>query len=78
MKVAISVPDPVFEAGERIAKRLKVTRSRLYTQALKAYVGRHGGQDITEQLNSVYAAGASKLDPVLEAMSLEVFRREPW
>jgi hypothetical protein len=78
MKVAISVPDPVFEAGERIAKRLKVTRSRLYTRALKAYVGRHGGQDITEQLNSIYAKDSSKLDPVLEAMSLEVLRREPW
>jgi predicted transcriptional regulator len=78
VKVAISVPDPVFEAGERIAKRLKVTRSRLYTRALKAYVGRHGRRDITEQLNSVYAGGASKLDPVLEALSLEVFRREPW
>jgi hypothetical protein len=78
MKVAISVPDPVFEAGERIAKRLKVTRSRLYTRALKAYVGRHGGRDITEQLNSVYAGGAGKLDSVLEALSLEVLRREPW
>ena len=78
MKVAISVPDPVFEDGERIAKRLKVTRSRLYTQALKAYVGRHGGRDITERLNSVHAGSSSKLDPLLEALSLEVLRREPW
>jgi predicted transcriptional regulator len=78
MKVAISVPDPVFEAGERVAKRLRVTRSRLYTRALKDYVGRHGGGDITERLNSVYAGGSSKLDPLLEALSLEVLRREPW
>ena len=78
MKVAVSVPDSVFEAGERVAKRLRVSRSNLYARALKAYVGRHGGQDITAQLNLVYAGQPSKVDPVLEALSLEVFRREPW
>jgi hypothetical protein len=78
MKVAVSVPDPVFEAGERVAKRLGVSRSHLYARALKAYVGRYGGQDITEQLNSVYAGQSSDLDAVIESLSLEVLKREPW
>jgi antitoxin MazE6 len=78
MKVAVSVPDSIFEAGDRIARRLGISRSRLYAQALKAYIGRKGGQDVTEQLNSVYAGRPSKLDPILEALSLEVLRREPW
>jgi len=81
MKVAVSVPDPVYEAAERTARRLKLSRSRLYSKALEAYVGLHGGRDITERLNAVYVKkrrDASRLDPVIEAMSLEILRRERW
>jgi metal-responsive CopG/Arc/MetJ family transcriptional regulator len=80
MKVAVSVPDRVFEAAERTARRLKVSRSRLYTRAVEAYVGVHGGRDITERLNAIYgtAKARSRMDPVMESMALEVLRREPW
>ena len=81
MKVSVSLPDRVFEAAERTARRLKVSRSRLYARALEAYVGLDGGKDITERLNAVYERmGPSPLrtDPLVEAMSLEVLRRESW
>jgi metal-responsive CopG/Arc/MetJ family transcriptional regulator len=81
MKVAVSLPDPVFEAAERTARRLRVSRSRLYARALEAYVGLHGGKDITERLNAVYARrgpSAPRTDPFIEAMSLEILRRQRW
>jgi hypothetical protein len=78
MKVAVSVPDTVFQAAERVSRRMRVSRSRLYAQAVEAYVKQHSGADITEQLNKVYAGNSSTLDPALEAASLEVLRRGQW
>lgn len=78
MKVAISVPDPVFEAAERVSKRMRISRSRLYARAIEEYVKRHGRDDITERLNKVYSKTFAELDPVVEGMALEVLRREKW
>jgi hypothetical protein len=78
MKVAVSVPDPVFQAAERVSQRMHISRSRLYATAVEAFVRRHSDEDVTEQLNKVYARASSKLDPALEAASLEALRRERW
>ncbi len=78
MKVAVSVPDTVFQAAERVSHRMRVSRSRLYAKAVEAYVKLHSEEDITEQLNKVYAGNSSTIGPALEAASLEVLRRERW
>ena len=78
MKVAVSVPDPIFQAAERVSRRMRVSRSRLYAKAVEAYVKQHGDDDITEQLNKVYAGSASTIDQALEAASIDVLRRETW
>jgi hypothetical protein len=80
MKTAISIPDPVFEAAERLAKRLGKSRSQLYSEAVAHYVEQHPSPGVTERLNEVLDAepGADRLDPVIEALQLEVLRRERW
>ena len=78
MKVAISIPDPVFKAAERVCKRLRISRSRLYAEAVEAFVKQNSGEDITRRLNDVYAKTSSRLDPAWEAASLEVLQREKW
>jgi hypothetical protein len=80
MKTAISIPDPVFEAAERLAKRLGKSRSQLYSEAVAHYVEQHPSSSVTERLNEVLAAEpeADRLDPVIEALQLEVLRRERW
>lgn len=78
MKVAISIPDRVFRAAERISKRMRISRSQLYARAVEAFVKTQAGDDITEQLNNVYSRNSSSLEPLLEAASLEVLRREEW
>ena len=68
MKTAVSLPDPIFQEAEQLAKRLRVPRSRLYATAIASFVKQHRRKGITEALNEVYAADAeqSKLDPVLQ------------
>lgn len=67
MKTAVSVPDPVFRAAEQLARRLRVSRSQLYSEALQSYVAEHERQGVTERLNEVYGSSSvkSELDPVL-------------
>ena len=78
MKVAVSVPDPVFQAAERVSRRMRISRSRFYAAAVEAYVRQHSEADITDQLNRVYADQRSTLEPALETATLEVLRRESW
>jgi metal-responsive CopG/Arc/MetJ family transcriptional regulator len=56
MKTAISVPDDVFAEAERLAKKLKKSRSQLYSHAIREYVARHSDDSVTEILNEVIEA----------------------
>ena len=44
MKTAISIPDDVFEVAERLARRTKKSRSRLFSDAIGEYVARHAAR----------------------------------
>src|SRR5262245_42454497 len=55
MKTAISIPDPIFREAERLARRLKKSRSQLYAEAMADYLRRHDPDAVTEALNRVCA-----------------------
>jgi metal-responsive CopG/Arc/MetJ family transcriptional regulator len=78
MKFAISVPDNIFKAGERMARDKGISRSELYAKALSAYLGEHGAEAITARLNAVYPAHDSRLDPALARAQLGVLADEAW
>ena len=54
MKTAISIPDPIFEAAEILARRLGISRSQLYSQAVDSLVEKYRYSGVTEQLDAVY------------------------
>ena len=68
MKTAISIPDPVFDAAERLSKRLGVSRSRLYTMALEKALESDPRRGVKEKLDAIYAVQDSRLDAGLAAM----------
>lgn len=78
MKVAISLPDPLFKAAERLASHAGKSRSQLYAEALARYLESNQGSAITAQLDVVYASEKGKLDPALSAAQSRVMRREAW
>jgi len=53
MKAAVSIPDQVFAEAERLARRLKKSRSELYSHALREYVARHCPEYVTENLDRI-------------------------
>ena len=78
MKVAVSIPDPVFKNAEELARKLKKPRSRLYAEALVSYIGSHDPKAITENLNEVYGRISSAVDPAFEKAQLETLPDETW
>jgi metal-responsive CopG/Arc/MetJ family transcriptional regulator len=60
MKTAVSIPDDVFEKGEKAARRLKMSRSELYARAVEAYVDAHTPDAITESWNAMLAEMTSE------------------
>jgi hypothetical protein len=51
MKTAVSIPDDVFQGAERLARRTKRSRSRLFSDALREYLARHPPEEVTEAMN---------------------------
>ncbi|MCP4381430.1 MAG: CopG family transcriptional regulator [Hyphomicrobiales bacterium] len=78
MKTAISIPDPVFDAADKLADRLGLSRSALYAQAVAELLERHRSFGVTERLNEVYAEVPSGMDPVLHRMQLASLPYEEW
>ena len=79
MKTAISLPDELFEAAERVARRLGLSRSELYQRALAKYLESQTDAAITAELNEVYSTrDNSRLDPVLDKLQRASLAREDW
>lgn len=78
MKTAVSIPDPIFKAAERVAKRLGISRSQLYARAVGEFVEAHVEERITHDLDAIYAEEESGLDEVLERLQAGSLPREEW
>jgi metal-responsive CopG/Arc/MetJ family transcriptional regulator len=78
MKVAVSIPDDLFESAEHLGKRLGLSRSRLYATAVAEFLAKHRGRKTTERLNAVYAAEDSRLDEAARKAQARSLDAEPW
>ncbi len=68
MKTAISIPDQIFSGAEDMARKLGISRSELYTKAIKDYLKKHDPDLVTQELNALYENEDSTLDKGLEEM----------
>ena len=78
MKVAVSVPDRIFEAAERLAKQRCVPRSQIFAEALSAYVESRSAEAITSKLNEIYGQEESAVDRGLAQAQFESLSHETW
>ena len=79
MKTAISIPDPLFRAADRLARRLGVSRSQVFQRAVSAYLKAHEDANVTDALNVIYDKDHDiGLDPLLERLQSASLAREKW
>jgi len=79
MRTAVSPPpDGVFQEAERLARRLKKSRSELYREALAAYLARHDPEATTEALNRVAEQIETAPEPPLAEANRRILERADW
>ena len=78
MKTAISIPDDVFVEAERLARRLKKSRSQLYAEAVAEYVARRSPDEITEAMNKVIDELGDEPDEFLAEATRRILERSEW
>ena len=78
VKTVVSVPDDVFAGAERLARRLKKSRSRPYSDALREYLARRTVENVTETLDSVVTDVGPPPDPFISAVARHRLRRVEW
>lgn len=80
MKTAVSIPDEVFAAAERLLSRLKLSRSKLYARALAEFVARHDDDQITVVMNeAVREAAVDDADNAFSRKaSTQAMQRAEW
>ena len=78
MKTAISIPDEIFEEAERLARRTRRTRSRLFTDALKEYLARWNPDKITAAMNAALAEVGAEQDRFSHSTARRDLERSEW
>lgn len=78
MKTAISIPDDVFANAERLARKLRKSRSQLYAEAVAEYLTRHDPEAITEAMNRVCEQVGPQSDPGVSAAARRILERTEW
>ena len=78
MKVAVSIPDPVFAQAEGLARRLKLPRSKLYARALDAYVASHDADRLTAAANALADELGDAPDPFVREAGRRALRHIEW
>ena len=78
MKIALSIPDAMFDSAETLGKRLGVSRSRLYATALADFVAKHQSRKVTARLDAVYATEDSRLDAAARRLQARSLPRDAW
>jgi metal-responsive CopG/Arc/MetJ family transcriptional regulator len=78
MKTAISIPDSIFRAAEKLAKRLGFSRSELYAKAVSEYLQKHRNDGVTKKLDEIYSKESSQLDPGIQALQSASIDEDEW
>jgi metal-responsive CopG/Arc/MetJ family transcriptional regulator len=78
MKVAVSIPDDIFAEAEALAKRLKTSRSDIFSRALGEFIGHHAPDRVTELMNDVVRDVGEEPDAFRVAASRRVLKNSEW
>jgi predicted transcriptional regulator len=78
MKTAVSIPDDIFQTAERLAHRMKKSRSALYSHALSEYVSRHSSDEATEAMNAALDEIGDSSDMFVTTAARKTLKRVEW
>lgn len=82
VKTAISLDEKLFDKVNKLANELHVSRSRLFTLAVKDYLKKQENQTLLAQLNDAYADHPDeeerKISSSMKSKHSKIMEQEPW
>ncbi|MBV8205378.1 MAG: ribbon-helix-helix protein, CopG family [Acidobacteria bacterium] len=78
MKTAVSIPDDLFDGAERLARRKRKSRSRLFADALREYLARHAPDQITDSMDQAIAEIGGGSDEFVSALAHRRLEQTEW
>ncbi|MFA6497924.1 MAG: ribbon-helix-helix domain-containing protein [Desulfurivibrionaceae bacterium] len=82
VKTAISLDEKLFDKVNKLANELHVSRSRLFTLAVKDYLKKQENQTLLAQLNDAYADHPDqeerKISSAMKSKHGKIMEQEPW
>ncbi|MGA7696597.1 MAG: ribbon-helix-helix protein, CopG family [Candidatus Sulfotelmatobacter sp.] len=78
MKTAVSIPNELFEVAERLARRTRKSRSRLFSDALREYVARRSPDKVTESMDHALSVVGEQTDPFITFASRRRLEQAEW
>lgn len=78
MKTAISVPEDVFQLSESLAKKLKVSRSKIFAMGVKKLAEEYDDDQITRKLDEFYVKEPAEIDPVVTKIAMMSLPKDEW
>ena len=78
MKTAISISDKLFKHVEETAHKLGISRSRLFSIAVKEFLRFHSEVSVTRNLDEIYEHESSSVDEPLQKMQAHSIAKEEW
>ena len=75
IKTAISIEKSLFTQANALARKMKVSRSRLFVLALEDFIREQENRDLLEKVNAVYADEPDESEKVLRRRMRQSYRR---
>ena len=72
------MPNDVFELSERLAKKLKVSRSKIFAMGVKKLGEEYDVDDIVAKINAVCEKVETSLDPLWKEKQSRILSKEKW
>lgn len=77
-KTAISVPPDIFLLSERLAKKLKISRSAVFAMGVRKLGEEHDEDDLIARINAVCAEVDTSIDPFWKELQGRTLPKDKW
>jgi metal-responsive CopG/Arc/MetJ family transcriptional regulator len=78
MRIVLSIPDKVYADAERLATELRISRSDLYSRAIREYVVRHSPDQLTKKMNRVLEKVGNDIDGFIHRAACRALEKVDW
>ena len=75
VKTAISIKESLFKEAETLARKMEISRSKLFSMALENFIKYHENNQLLEQINIAYGEAASPEERAYQTHIREYNRR---